>query len=83
VAAGAFTLNRLKAAKNLVTADPKLCKYLKAPFDSVNSSIQNAVNGLKKGDTSAITGAGAAIESARKAASDAGVKITDRSSGGF
>ncbi|WP_344837391.1 hypothetical protein [Actinocorallia longicatena] len=80
-AAGLFTVNRLNAARKLVSADPTLCKYLKAPFDKVTESIQSAVNGLKSGDTSAIAGAGAAIEQARKAAQDSGVNITDRSTG--
>ncbi|GAB3658461.1 hypothetical protein GCM10027589_19070 [Actinocorallia lasiicapitis] len=84
VAAGAFAVSRLNAGRKLVTADPTLCKYLKAPVDSVAATVQNAVNGLKSGDTSAIAGAGAAIDSAQKAAQGAGVNITDKTPpGGF
>src|SRR4051812_37065666 len=78
-AAGLFAINRLKASSKLVSADPTLCKYLKAPFAAMTAAINNAVNKLKSGDTSAITGAGAALEGLRKKAQDAGVNIQDKS----
>jgi hypothetical protein len=80
-AAGLFAINRLNAARKLVSADPTLCKYLKVPFESMTTAVNDAVAKLKKGDTSAITGAGTALEGLRKSAQDAGVKIEDRSSG--
>jgi hypothetical protein len=80
-AAGLFAINRLNAARKLVGADPTLCKYLKVPFESMTTAVNDAVAKLKNGDTSAITGAGTALEGLRKSAQDAGVKIEDKSSG--
>ncbi|MEO5878083.1 MAG: hypothetical protein ABIS86_00060 [Streptosporangiaceae bacterium] len=80
-AAGLFAVNRLNAARKLVSADPTLCTYLKAPFDSMTNAVNDAITKLKSGDTSAITGAGTSLEGLRKAAQDAGVNIKDKSTG--
>jgi hypothetical protein len=78
-AAGLFAINRLNASRKLVSADPTLCKYLKAPFEAMIAAVNNAITKLKSGDASAIAGAGTALEGLRKTAQDAGVNIQDKS----
>ncbi|RMI42011.1 hypothetical protein EBO15_21300 [Actinomadura harenae] len=79
-AAGAFTVNRLNAARKLVNADPTLCKALKQPLDNLWASVSGLTGKLKSGnaDPNEIGGVGGAIEKFRQEAGQNGANIKDQ-----
>ncbi|GAB2821929.1 hypothetical protein GCM10022221_20050 [Actinocorallia aurea] len=78
VAAGAFSLNRLNAARKMINADPTLCKSLKAPVEAVWATATAAIDKIKTGDVSGIGDASSALEDLRQQAKDDGLNIKDR-----
>jgi hypothetical protein len=70
--AAAVAVNRLNAARKLVTADPSLCKALKQPVDKLSASLSGLVNKLKSGDfnPSEIDSVSSAIDSVKSEAAD-------------
>ncbi|MDX6742025.1 hypothetical protein [Actinocorallia sp. A-T 12471] len=78
VAAGAFSLNRLNAARKMINADPTLCKTLKAPVEALWATASAAIEKVKTGDTSGISDASSALENMRQQAKDDGINIKDR-----
>jgi hypothetical protein len=79
-AAAVFTLNRLNAARKLVSEDPTLCKTLKAPLDALSSMISGMVGKLKGGnvDPGQLDSVSSAIDGIKKNASGSGMNIQDK-----
>lgn len=79
-AAAAFTLNRLNAARKLVSEDPTLCKTLKAPLDALSTMISGMVGKLKGGnvDPGQLDSVSSAIDGVKKNASGSGMNIQDK-----
>ena len=81
VAAGAFTLNRLNAAKNAAEADPTLCKVLAAPIANFTAEIHSLIDKAKGGAGSInpgdVTSSGSSLSDLHSAASQGGAAFTD------
>ncbi|MFC4912503.1 hypothetical protein [Actinomadura gamaensis] len=84
-AAGAFSVNRLNAARKMVNADPTLCGALKKPLDSLWNSLSGLTGKLKSGnaDPSEIGSIGGAIDSFRQQAGKNGADIKDKNPPNF
>lgn len=80
-AAGAFTLNRLNAAKNAAHQSPLLCKLTVAPIAKFTTSIKNIVSNSKHGfgdiNSSDVSSANSDLSSFHAGSSKAGDSFTD------
>jgi hypothetical protein len=78
-AAGAFTINRLGAAKDAAQANPTLCKLLVAPIAKFSASVSNLIGQAKGGsiDPSAVTSGNDFLNELHGAASQGGAAFTD------
>jgi hypothetical protein len=78
-AAGAFTINRLDAAKDAAEANPTLCKLLVAPIAKFSASISSMIGQAKTGsiDPSAVTSGNDFLNELHGAASQGGAAFTD------
>lgn len=79
-AAGAFSINRLNAARKMVDASPLLCKTLKAPLAALAGSLGGLTGKLKAGNFSPsdIDSTNQQLESVRSQSGQAGAPITDQ-----
>jgi hypothetical protein len=79
-AAGVFTLDQLRRAKNNVQADPTLCKALITPINALSGAVSGIVSKAKSGsiDPSQLDSASGALDSFRKSATDAGAGFKDK-----
>jgi hypothetical protein len=81
VAAGAFTLNRLNAAKTNAQASPLLCKLTIAPITKFQSAIGSIVHkgnhGLGSIDDSSVSDANSVLGQFHSGASNGGAGFTD------
>jgi uncharacterized protein YceK len=77
--AGLFALNRLNAARNLVSHSPLLCKTLKQPLDALAAKLSGLTGKAKTGSISSsdIEDTQNSITDLRGKASQQGVSITD------
>lgn len=80
-AAGAFTLNRLNAAKNAAEANPTLCKVLAEPIAkfsaAVSALIGKAKGGLGSINPGDVTSGGSYLSDLHDAAANGGAAFTD------
>jgi hypothetical protein len=78
-AAGAFTINRLNAAKNAAEANPTLCKLLVAPIAKFSAAVSGLVGKAKSGsiDPSDVTSGNDFLGDLHGAASQGGAAFTD------
>jgi hypothetical protein len=83
-AAGAFTVNRLDAAKNAAEANPTLCKLIVAPVAKFSASVSGLVGQAKSGsiDPSDVTSGNDFLDELHGAASQGGAAFTDNTTGG-
>ncbi len=79
-AAGAFAVNRLNAARKLVSADPTLCKALKAPMEAVWTGLSGLTGKLKSGNLGDgdISSVQNGLQDLKSKAGQAGANITDK-----
>ena len=78
-AAGAFTVNRLDAAKNAAEANPTLCKLLAAPIAKFSAAVSGLVSKAKSGsiDPSDVNSGNGFLDDLHNAASQGGAAFTD------
>jgi hypothetical protein len=78
-AAGAFTINRLNAAKNAAQANPTLCKLLAAPIAKFSAAVSGLVSKAKSGsiDPSDVNSGNGFLDDLHGAASQGGAAFTD------
>jgi hypothetical protein len=78
-AAGAFTVNRLNAAKNAAQANPTLCKLLAAPIAKFSAAVSGLIGKAKSGsiDPSDVNGGNGFLDDLHSAASQGGAAFTD------
>jgi len=78
-AAGAFTINRLDAAKDAAEANPTLCKLIVAPIAKFSASVSGLIGKAKDGsiDPSDVTGGNDFLNDLHGAASQGGAAFTD------
>jgi hypothetical protein len=78
-AAGAFTVNRLDAAKNAAEANPTLCKLIVAPVAKFSASVSGLVHQAKSGsiNPSDVTSGNDFLDELHGAASQGGAAFTD------
>jgi hypothetical protein len=78
-AAGAFTVNRLNAAKNAAQANPTLCKLLAAPIAKFSAAVSGLVSKAKSGsiDPSDVNSGNGFLDDLHGAASQGGAAFTD------
>ena len=78
-AAGAFTVNRLNAAKNAAQANPTLCKLLAAPIAKFSAAVSGLVSKAKSGsiDPSDVNSGNGFLDDLHSAASQGGAAFTD------
>jgi hypothetical protein len=78
-AAGAFTVNRLNAAKNAAQANPTLCKLLAAPIAKFSAAVSGLIGKAKSGsiNPSDVDGGNAFLTDLHGAASQGGAAFTD------
>jgi hypothetical protein len=78
-AAGAFTINRLNAAKDAAQANPTLCKLLAAPIAKFSAAVSGLVGKAKGGsiDPSDVTSGNDFLGNLHGAASQGGAPFTD------
>ena len=78
-AAGAFTVNRLDAAKNAAEANPTLCKLLAAPIAKFSAAVSGLVSKAKSGsiDPSDVNSGNGFLDDLHSAASQGGAAFTD------
>jgi hypothetical protein len=78
-AAGAFTINRLNAAKNAAEANPTLCKLLAAPIAKFSAAVSGLVGKAKSGniDPSDVNSGDGYLSGLHSAASQGGASFTD------
>jgi hypothetical protein len=81
-AAGAFTINRLNAAKNAAQANPTLCKLLAAPIAKFSAAVSGLVSKAKSGsiDPSDVNSGNGFLTDLHGAASQGGAAFTDNTS---
>lgn len=79
-AAGVFTVDQLRRAKNNAEADPTLCKALLGPINALSGAVSGIVAKAKGGniDPSQLDSASGALDSFRKSATDAGAGFKDQ-----
>jgi hypothetical protein len=80
-AAGAFTINRLNAAKNAAEANPTLCKLLAQPLAKFSASVSGLIGKAKSGfgsiNPSDVEGGSGFLDDLHNAASQGGAAFTD------
>jgi hypothetical protein len=78
-AAGAFTINRLDAAKDAAEANPTLCKLIVAPIAKFSASVTGLIDKAKGGsiDPSDATSGNDFLNDLHGAASQGGAAFTD------
>jgi hypothetical protein len=78
-AAGAFVINRLKAAETAAQANPTLCKIFVAPAQKFTAALTGLVGKAKSGgiDPSDVDGASSALTDLHNAATSSGAGFTD------
>jgi len=78
-AVGAFTVNRLNAAKNAAQANPTLCKLLAAPIAKFSAAVSGLIGKAKSGsiDPSDVNGGNGFLDDLHSAASQGGAAFTD------
>ena len=78
-AAGAFTVNRLNAAKNAAQANPTLCKLLAEPIARFSAAVSGLIGKAKGGsiDPSDVDNASSYLTGLHGAASQGGAAFTD------
>jgi hypothetical protein len=78
-AAGAFVINRLKAAETAAQGNPTLCKVFVAPAAKFTAALTGLVGKAKSGgiDPSDVDGASSALTDLHSAASSGGAGFTD------
>jgi hypothetical protein len=78
-AAGAFTVNRLNAAKNAAQANPTLCKLLAAPIAKFSAAVSGLIGKAKSGsiDPSDVNSGNGFLDDLHSAASQGGAAFTD------
>jgi hypothetical protein len=78
-AAGAFTVNRLNAAKNAAQANPTLCKLLAAPIAKFSAAVSGLIGKAKSGsiNPSDVDGGNGFLTDLHGAASQGGAAFTD------
>jgi hypothetical protein len=78
-AAGAFTVNRLNAAKNAAQANPTLCKLLAAPIAKFSAAVSGLVSKAKSGsiDPSDVNSGNGFLDDLHSAAGQGGAAFTD------
>jgi len=80
-AAGAFTINRLDAAKSAAEANPTLCKVLIAPLANFSAEVKGLIDKAKGGagsiSPSDVASGNDALSSLHSAASQGGAPFTD------
>jgi len=78
-AAGAFTINRLDAAKDAAEANPTLCKLIVAPIAKFSASVSGLIDKAKGGsiDPSDVTSGNDFLNDLHGAASQGGAAFTD------
>ncbi len=78
-AAGAFTVNRLNAAKDAAEANPTLCKLLVAPMAKFSAAVSGLVGKAKGGniDPSDVNSGDGFLSDLHGAASQGGAPFTD------
>jgi len=84
-AAGAFAINRLKAAETNAQSDPTLCKLLIAPIRNFSSALTGLVDKAKGGSISPsdVESGNSALTSLHSAADQGGTSFTDNPNGSF
>jgi hypothetical protein len=75
--AALFVKREVRLAGEDVKADPTLCRNIAAPLASIGNGVQGAVDKLKSGDASGVTGVDSAISSTEGAAARGGAPITE------
>ena len=78
-AAGAFVINRLKAAETAAQGNPTLCKIFVAPARKFTAALTGLVGKAKSGgiDPSDVDGASGALTDLHNAATQGGADFTD------
>jgi hypothetical protein len=80
-AAGAFTVNRLNAAKNAAQANPTLCKLLAAPIAKFSAAVSGLVGKAKGGvgtiNPADVDSGNSFLSDVHSAASQGGAAFTD------
>jgi hypothetical protein len=78
-AAGAFVINRLKAAETAAQGNPTLCKVFVAPAAKFTAALTGLVGKAKSGgiDPSDVDGASGALNEVHDAATSGGAGFTD------
>ena len=78
-AAGAFVVNRLKAAETAAQGNPTLCKVFVAPAQKFTAALTGLVGKAKSGgiDPSDVDGASSALTDVHNAATSGGSGFTD------
>ena len=78
-AAGAFTINRLDAAKDAAEANPTLCKLLAAPIAKFSAAVSGLIGKAKGGsiDPSDVTSGNDFLDDLHNAASQGGAAFTE------
>jgi hypothetical protein len=79
-AAGAFVINRLKAAETAAQGNPTLCKIFVAPAQKFTAALTGLVGKAKSGgiNPSDVEGASGALTDLHNAASQGGAGFTDQ-----
>jgi hypothetical protein len=79
-AAGAFVINRLKAAETAAQGNPTLCKIFVAPAAKFTAALTGLVGKAKSGgiDPSDVEGASSTLTDLHNAASQGGAGFTDQ-----
>jgi hypothetical protein len=79
-AAGAFVINRLKAAETAAQGNPTLCKIFIAPAQKFTAALTGLVGKAKSGgiNPSDVEGASGALTDLHNAASPGGAGFTDQ-----
>lgn len=80
-AAGAFTINRLNAAKNAAEANPTLCKVIVAPIQKFSGAVSGLISKARGGtgsiDPSDVTSGDSLLSNLHSASSQGGAPFTD------
>ncbi|MCD2195738.1 hypothetical protein LQ327_20410 [Actinomycetospora endophytica] len=75
--AALFVKREVRLASEDVKADPTLCKAIAAPLASIGNDVQGAVDKLKGGDASGLSGVDSTITSAENSASRNGAPVVE------
>ena len=84
-AAGAFVINRLKAAETAAQGNPTLCKVFVAPAQKFTAALTGLVGKAKSGgiDPSDVDGASSALTDLHNAATSGGAGFADNANAGI